>query len=958
MKLKLTIILLFVTLGIHAQKELQPYNFSLSDNGKTETIMIYASAESVNSITFTLKNEKNETLKTKKDNSEEIDITFKVFPFTENSFRSHLVDAINSIVEKDESNKEYAIFKTTLAPLKKLEEEDEKKDDDESKEKLASQLSKRKNAVQDVRNIFQFFDALAITAFQYDNEPVAGILKYNDLAVITKKTINGLDTDDYFNRQSKVIRKLIYNPEPKDKDYDLSDSNPITLKISRGKYQHIKLDDFIRFLAEKRDVSSERFFVNTEKTSDLYKTLTNNCQREKSNESNKKSTNIQLNIDIDVDVDVSDPTKKVTKSSKSIYQTLIVNENSYIWSLLEFYQNSKKSNNRKARSELKHHINKQLKIWYNNYEMSKFVKGNEKESFANMYFKFKNRKTASNRCIKKLSNEINSFNDLISQKNKKITFFKAKKDSIKRRVAENKIDINKLNDQKVKKTNNVLVHLENKEKEYKEGIELIDIEIKAAQIYINSLNSSISKMKLEKSYFNLDTKKHQNDINFLIAHYYEHIAKVPLWNFKINDIELDINNGFIEHITVTGEIIKPKIDKIAILNSIKTERKQYYQSVNIEEVISDFFEEPYVKEVLKELGKELKFENEFPIGFSSKTDFADFDNYDLYSFKGNEKIFSLPLTNVINLYVQRHQNDRLDFSPKNQVVRLPLHDIDKNKEVELKKEKSSKILNAKIFTDFNGLKESEPNGLVQFEVEKQIPLWTKRMELGAGRSSNFGFANYATFNLTWAKLNEEDRELQVLKAENFVNNESQIDNYITYLDLIRFENVSVGVDLNVASFDFPLIKTRVELNGGIHYGRVKVVDEITTTDDQGAESTSNIFEKDVNMIRMYPDVILRIRPEERFGGYLRFRPFKTIVPDNDEFYTIYSEDEFLDNPNDRPDALKDQRWLQRYELGAFYTPSADSDNKFFFRYRYTNTSEWETNGYSEIQLGYQIYLKF
>lgn len=214
--------------------------------------------------------------------------------------------------------------------------------------------------------------------------------------------------------------------------------------------------------------------------------------------------------------------------------------------------------------------------------------------------------------------------------------------------------------------------------------------------------------------------------------------------------------------------------------------------MNIKNELVNFYNEPFVKEIYKDLiNVELKFENEFPIGFSSKTDFADLDNYNLYAFEGSEKAFSLALTDVIDLYIQRHQNDRLNFSPKDQVIRLPLDDIDENKEVELKKETSSKILNANIFTDFNGFKESEPNGLVQVEIEKQIPIWTKRMDLGLGRSSNFGLFNYANFNLTWAKINEEDREAYIKYAEEFINNEPQVDKYVTYLDIIRHENISL-----------------------------------------------------------------------------------------------------------------------------------------------------------------------
>ena len=101
----------------------------------------------------------------------------------------------------------------------------------------------------------------------------------------------------------------------------------------------------------------------------------------------------------------------------------------------------------------------------------------------------------------------------------------------------------------------------------------------------------------------------------------------------------------------------------------------------------------------------------------------------------------MPVTEAISYY-QKHQNDRLDFSLKDQVVRLPLDNTDKDRRVELKKEISSKVLSAKIFTDFNGFQKDKENGLAQMEIEKLIPIWTKRLNLGLGRGFNFGFANY------------------------------------------------------------------------------------------------------------------------------------------------------------------------------------------------------------------------
>ncbi|MCK8479158.1 hypothetical protein [Psychroserpens algicola] len=961
MKLKLTILLLFVVFGLHAQKELQPYTFSLSEKEKTETIMIYASAESINSITFTLKNEKNETLKTKKDNSEEVDITFKVFPFTENSFRTHLVEAINSIEEKDEANKEYNIFKTTLAPLKQTEEDDKASADDDSKEQLASLLSNRKKTVQRVRNIFQFFDALAITAFQYDTEPVAGILKYEQSVIIRKNNINGIDTKDYFKKVTKHVTNLIIKAKDSKENFLQNLNQEGTTK------NYLDGDPFLAFLTNKIEVKADDndYIYKRYYSKNLENEI--NCLKNQFPESEKLTEIIQLRAKLNLSTldkcheapypntssETTSSESTTSGTNKSNTTTTETIEDTYLSKLFDYYQSLKRINtSSKTKSIFEIHVSNKLKEWYATYKFGEFMKG----ELANNYFKEKYRKNLCEKIESAYSKLIDDSNKKIANLKKETSKYEKTKDSLTQQLLLNDVDIkNAL----VSKNQNLIdSYLTPKQTKLQELLVENKTNITNGEATVKEMGSRIKAYEISRIKFADKAKGFQNDINFLIAQRSNQIVDIPFWKFDVENIEIDFNDGFIEHITVTGKAVHPEIDKIAILNSIKAKHEVFYTDVNLDDAFKGFYQEPYIKDIFKDtMKKEYKFDNEFPIGFSSKTDFADLKGYTLYAFEGFEKVFSLPLNNVISLYIQRHQNDRLDFSPKDQVLTLPLDDPDKNHQVELKKEKSSKILNAKIFTDFNGLKESEPNGLVQIEIEKQIPLWTKRMPLGLGRSSNYGFANYAVFNLTWAKLNEEDRELQVKKAESFVNNESQIDNYITYLDLIRYENVSVGVDLNIVSFDFPLIKTRLELNGGVHYGRVKVVDDIPVADEQNPETTTRLFEKDVNMIRLYPDVILRIRPEERFGGYLRFRPFRTIVPDNEEFFSVYSAEDFLENPN-RSEALKDQRWLQRYEFGAFYTPSADSDNKFFFRYRYTNTSKWETNGYSEIQLGYQIYLKF
>lgn len=415
-------------------------------------------------------------------------------------------------------------------------------------------------------------------------------------------------------------------------------------------------------------------------------------------------------------------------------------------------------------------------------------------------------------------------------------------------------------------------------------IDKLDKNIAEGKYKLGTLNQEKSIKEEEIKKQNALIKIKQNEIDDCISLEKDEMKKFPLWNFKVESIEIDINDGFIEHMTALGKVKFPVIDESLIRKVCQFPERT---ESTLKEMLENFYNERIVKEVFNNvIGKELKFENEFPIGFSSKSDFADLHKYTLYAFEGANKTFSLPVTNVITLYVQRHQNDRLDFSPKDQVVSLPSDDFARSNAVELKKETSAKILNVNIYSDFLGLKEGNPNGLLQFEVEKNIPIWTKRMILGAGRSSNLGIVNYINFNLTWAKIGDENKQLQVKYADHYMNNEYHPDRYVTFLDMIKYENTSVGADLNIASFDFPLLKARIELNAGIHYGRVNVVD--TLKNDAGMPLTTPL-DKNVNIIRAYPDFILRIRPEERFGAYFRFRPFKTIVPNNEEFYTVSSE---------------------------------------------------------------------
>ena len=916
---------LFVFAGF-GQKTLQSYTLEL---GETK-IIIHATAESVDRLHFTLKNELGNVYTPKSDYREnygiilndENHIAFKVFPFTETELAAKLSKAIELVntIEKELND---------------------------SKENLTVDK-------ENYRNIFQFFNALVITAFQYDTEPVAGVLKYQlkDI-VISKNTLQGqVSTQDYFNRQAKILRRHVY-----------------------GKSPDISKNDFIKWIVGEEKNSESHIKENIEQETGSNKlvgdspevqNVTTQVEMQSEGPPSENDTQDET-VELDSDKNAGSIPKEIDAASSKNK----VESKTY----LKEFENYKNLLDRKfgnGKSKFKEYAVRRLAEIYNEWKFGEGLKNiktgyqqllDNIQTADNQLSKLKVRKEeliVTKEGIKIPVNGIeNEINNLTNKRNELEVNIKQLEDSLN--VQKNKIEtlaekneedaidsiINKAQDNFERKQSllrDYLDTLENHLETNKESISKKENELKEAKEEnkknIKELDSDIQKKNDDIQKKENEIEEFQSKINKLIFNNKETLSNIPLWNFKVAKLEIDINDGFIEHLTATGHLTTP-----------------LHKELTADSILIKLYEEDAMKGVLSQTkGKPIKFENEFPIGFSSRADYVDMYDYKLYHFEGGDKVYSMQLSDELITYVQRHENDRLNFSPRDQVVRLPLNDKLLDGEVELKKEISKKILSAKVYTDFIGFDEGEENSPLQFEVDKEIPIWTKRFNFGLGRSSNYGFLNYANFNLTWAKVTQEDGKLQVSKDNIFVNNQPEPINYVTYLDVVSHENLSVGVDLNLFSLDFPLTKTRFNINAGIHYGRVKIVDEQVVDDanNDSAPATVITQDTDTNLIRFYPDFMVWVRPDERFGGYLRFRPFRLVVPNTieDDLYVLSSEKKFLESKE------LAKEWMQRYEFSAFFKPSVGSDNKFFFRYRYTNSSSWEYNGYSEVQLGYLIYLKF
>ncbi|MFD0862755.1 hypothetical protein ACFQ1M_11115 [Sungkyunkwania multivorans] len=746
--------------------------------------------------------------------------------------------------------------------------------------------------------IYQYFESSITTLFKYDNEPDAGILYFNTQGITVTKGVDqyGLNLEDKYKIMARRKMKQIRNYEGERDDW------PKRIKISKAE--------------EKSEIYYNTKDVDTANLRLFHKRLYNHRYRDAI--ANGKKDTFDLT-----------PWMNRRKFKKYYIDKLQVEDiiysiqNSKFKTIIDHYQDERESLNyhrnevrkleKKVQTSMLDHINIFIgysdSFWYlpNNLNPREALRKGKENLEAIIEGE------ANEAILKKKIDSLYAYNA-------------SKRESI---YLENSGDLNYWS--KINEIKGSLLKLVNDKRE--------SIEEKN-----DSLNTSVSK-EIEKLKRTIETK--QVRLNELTYKIHKSIQSFSQFSFEIENIELDVNDGFLENITVVG-----KINGISLPEYIGYDLRKQIQEV-LGEIYSSEKDSLDGKRTDFILTKDLKFVNEFPIGLSSKTDYADFDNYYLYHFNGQKKTYVMSLRDVLKMYVQKHQNDRTNFSPRDLVATINKGDPEYNDGyIVLKKEKTSELLKLNIFSDFIGFDEKEPNSLIQFEVNKNIPIFTRRHGKWlskVGRSMNTGVANYLDLSLVWSRIGDADKRMPISYRDAFSNGTYTPSKYTTHLELLRYENLSVGADLNIFTVDMPGLKSRVEINGGFRYGRTLAVDSLRTFSNNEITKTGLSTETQTSTWRFYPDFIYRVRPEERYGGFFRFRPirFNTVTED---FADISSEESFLKTGQDN------FSWLHQLELQVFFKSS--KTNQFFFRYRYTNTSNWETNGFHEVQIGYTKSLRF
>ncbi len=371
----------------------------------------------------------------------------------------------------------------------------------------------------------------------------------------------------------------------------------------------------------------------------------------------------------------------------------------------------------------------------------------------------------------------------------------------------------------------------------------------------------------------------------------------------------------------------------------------------------------------------LEFKNQYPISISGKFDpdkFAGVNMYcvNCYGILGLSRFIRLSDLLTYDIVLE---NEKEDYSPANKVISLAPN----NPIVELRKEKRSKILDVSAYTDFVGLDQQQPNGLIQFEAKRKIIINSRHKLLGQRNKSdstgtmtmeefvqrydlgefdlnhptenkgkiiykskdsskqtsqieirkdkfkpiNFVWFNNVEFKLQFLKLEENNR---ILPYERLgVEDESR---KIRPIDLYKYQINAFGPTFDVFRVNYTQLKFSWNvLNLGINWFNVRVAD----TTAIAAEAGSNYL----NNFSFQPGTSFTFRPDGRWGVTIGVNYFQQ---------STWSKEYDLWNPHG----------LLQYHVNAHLKTNEHS--RLFFRFRFTHEIKERYEGFTQIQAGYSV----
>lgn len=382
---------------------------------------------------------------------------------------------------------------------------------------------------------------------------------------------------------------------------------------------------------------------------------------------------------------------------------------------------------------------------------------------------------------------------------------------------------------------------------------------------------------------------------------------------------------------------------------------EYFKSynkgnINVNEVEIEF-RDSYIETIkvnaIDEFSKsEYRFENKFGIGISSRNAISNFKNIYLFD---NRNDFKIKLSDLLD-YDYGVQLLTRDFSPSDTVIKSF-----GGQKLVLKKEKTSKLFEAIVFSDFIGIDKNKPNGLIQTEISKRININPTRIEnktfikfIGDG----YGYFQYLKPSIAISKIEEDNRSITLNTKIDSTTADSitsyKINNYLTPINIFNHQNISLGLDLNVFFFDKPDFKYNLYINGGFRFCRTSVTDSISILNSNNQiQRTGDVNNYGISYFTIYPEVSLHILPEERYGFFItnRWQYFGSAFQNPN--LIAYDRNSNIDN------SWK-SKWINSFELMTYI--KTGNNGRLFARWRFNNQLGNQSQNFHQIQVGYSFFV--
>ncbi|NML22837.1 hypothetical protein HHL16_18270 [Pseudoflavitalea sp. G-6-1-2] len=288
-----------------------------------------------------------------------------------------------------------------------------------------------------------------------------------------------------------------------------------------------------------------------------------------------------------------------------------------------------------------------------------------------------------------------------------------------------------------------------------------------------------------------------------------------------------------------------------------------------------------------------------------------------------------PLSELLE-YADVLEIDKEDYSPVNSVVNLS----PKSPVVELKKEKRSKILTVKTFTDLVGVQGDQPNGLIQIEASRKFNLWTARI---GSKYFYYGALTYLEPRAVMSKIEQNKRDF-ILTAENIDQDELARSGKKKFnmraIDLFKYQSFAFDVDLNLGKVNMPNVKSNIQVNMNAGILRTNVSDTLDVLNGALVKAAAPIH-KILNTFRWGFSLLYELKPDTRYGLVLGYDYRK---------YSLLSEDYFLiDSKNDVIHSI----WADAHL-------KTNDNSKLFFRFKTSVATPAKKQNFVQIQLGYLL----